>query len=170
MHLTTFVVALSTMTVPLPDIASIFTARWWVKDKLYDGVTCPCCGQFAKAYRRKISAPMAKVLIEMHRASRRLYGYEWIYLPSLRSAGQDEALLRHWGLIEPKKGLREDGARQQGYWRITTAGRTFVAGETQVRKYARVFNGKLIGYEGRNVSITDALGTKFNYADLMAGR
>ncbi len=38
-----------------------------VRAKLDDGVTCPCCKQFAKRYRRKIHATMAACMIVMRR-------------------------------------------------------------------------------------------------------
>lgn len=152
------------MTAP-DDASTVYAARWWVSENINEGVTCPCCGQFAKAYRRKISAPMARVLIDMYRVSE----FDWVYLPSLRSAGQDEALARHWGIIDAKPGLRPDGARQQGWWALTARGQLWVEGKVAIPKYARIYNSQLVGLEGPDVTIKDALGSRFNYDELMRG-
>lgn len=74
----------------------------------------------------------------------------------------------HWGLIEEEPIVRPDGGRA-GWWRITPFGQQFVLGNSTVPKYARLYDGRCLGLEGVPVTIRDCLGTKFNYADLMAG-
>jgi hypothetical protein len=52
---------------------------------------------------------------------------------------------------------------------VTRLGARFVRGEIRIAKYARVYNGRCLGLEGEPVDIRDALGTQFNYSELMAG-
>lgn len=144
-------------------------ARQWLRDQVEDGAVCPCCSQFAKVYRRKITGSIAAVLIAMYRLHRA--GQEWVYMPDLRSRGQDEVIARHWFLIEKDEELqREDGSTRTGWWRLTATGTRFVRGELLIPKYARVYNGRRLGYDDTElVSIRDCLGTRFNYDELMAG-
>ena len=32
-------------------------AKAWLRDQVDDGAHCPCCGQFAKVYKRRIHPP-----------------------------------------------------------------------------------------------------------------
>lgn len=132
-----------------------------------EGVECPCCHQFAKVYQRKITASMARVLIRMWHVNR----MGWIYLPDIRSRGQDEAIMRHWGLIEQyPDAKRPDGSSRVGWWRLTAKGRDFIFDRVTVPKYAYIYNGEKLSLDDREmVSVKDALGTRFSYAELMAG-
>lgn len=146
---------------------SLDEARAWLRERVDAGETCPCCTQFAKVYRRKLSASIARVLIAMWNNA----GSEWVHLPAIRSRGQDEVLARHWELIEAMPDVtRDDGSSRVGWWRLTPRGTDFVHNHSRVPKYARIYNNRLLGYDGtETVSIIDALGTRFNYTDLMAG-
>jgi len=42
---------------------SLEYSRSWVAQNAREGVVCPCCGQYAKVYRRKLNSSMAYVLI-----------------------------------------------------------------------------------------------------------
>lgn len=143
--------------------------RHYLRENRDEGVDCPACTQFVKVYRRKVSGATARTLIAMH-----LHGgdpHGWINLTELLHRYQaDEAKARYWGLIEQQVGERGDGSPRTGWWRLTDAGELFVLGHTVIQKYALIFNGNCLGFDGPNVHITDTLGTRFNYADLMAGR
>ena len=137
----------------------------WVLGHRDDGVECPSCEQYAKVYRRKINSAMARALILFHRR----HGSEWFHLPTSIGYGGDSAKLRYWGLIEESGEEREDGGRA-GYWRVTEDGRQWALGFSSVAKYALVYNGKLLGLDDdERVSVRDALGTKFDYTELMNG-
>ena len=75
----------------------------------------------------------------------------------------------YWGLMEQADGQREDGSNRVGWWRLTMLGQEFVMRRTTVPQYARVYNGRCLGLVGDPVDIRTALGTKFNYDDLMRG-
>ena len=121
-----------------------------------EGVTCPCCGQFAKVYRRKLNSGMAVALIDMYRNS----GTDWFNVREITLRGGDYGKLAYWGLIEP--------GDDTGIWRVTARGEEFIKGMIPVSQHANVYNGKLIELEGDLISISDALGDRFNYEELMA--
>lgn len=146
--------------------ASLAQVRNWLLSKADDGAECPVCKQYVKVYRRKITSSMAYALIEMYRAG----GKDWVHLASvLTGARADEAKLAYWGLIEEEKILRPDGGRA-GYWRVTDLGELFLRGNLKLPKYARVYNKRVLGLDAtEQATIRDALGTKFDYSELMAG-
>jgi hypothetical protein len=130
-----------------------------------DGIACPCCGQFCKVYRRRLNAGQAQALILMWRTA----GRDWVHVPTLASrSGGDPGKMRHWGLIEEAAGRREDGGRR-GSWRITERGQAFVLGELTVPQYVSIFDNRVLGHDGPNIGIREALGGRFNYDELMRG-
>jgi hypothetical protein len=146
---------------------TLIEARDRLRANVDEGETCPCCGQFAKVYRRKIHTTMARDLLTAYRTAR----YEWFHLPTLlggRHQG-DFPKLAHWQLIEEMPAQREDGSSRAGWWRLTPKGAAFARDLARVQKYARIYNGQLLGFDGDPVGIRDALGSRFSYNDLMAG-
>ena len=131
------------------------------------GVQCPCCGQRAQVYRRSIHSAMARDLIACYRQ----FGVgEWFDLTAIvgkRGTG-DVTKLRYWGLMEQMPGEREDGSKRTGCWRILPRGADYVRSRVRVQKYAYVYDGEAIRFDGPLVSIHDALGEKFDYRELMA--
>lgn len=122
------------------------------------GVICPACGQFAKDYERPLNSLQASALITCYRAA----GDDWFHAPSLVGrAGGEFAKLRHWGLIE-------GGDGHAGRWRITPKGIDFLFRRIRVPQRARYYAGEFLGLVGaENWTIDDALGKKFDYAELM---
>lgn len=134
-----------------------------VQTQLDDGVKCPCCGQFAKVYKRKINSKMTRSLITMWNA-----GADTIYVhtPSLTN-DHEVAQLSWWGLIEEEKTRRPDGGRS-GYWKITDVGVGFITNRGLVPEFAHIYNGEVLGFSGDPVGINKCLGVKFDLADLMS--
>lgn len=144
---------------------SLRDAQDWLRDRVDDGAKCPCCTQYAKVYRRKINGAQARSLITIWRR----YGTDWCHVPTVIPTGsREESKLAHWNLMEELGEAREDGGRS-GWWRITDVGAAYVLGEVSVPKYARIYDGRCLGFDGELQSIIDALGVKFNYRELMAG-
>lgn len=146
---------------------SLDEAKEWLRGRVEDGERCPCCTQMAKVYRRKINSGMARALIAQYRkCGQRSVHTRDIWLPYSKEAAQ----LKWCGLVDQEPDvLREDGG-QSGYWRITDLGVAFIRNETLVHKYVRVYDGRVLSVDGTSlVSITDALGSKFNYKELMHG-
>lgn len=143
-----------------------------LRRELEDGTTCPVCGQHAQIYRRKINSGMAKSLIAMYRTQDWLPdgGTDFMHVPTVIGAqSREEGKLAYWHLVAEEAVQRPDGGRA-GYWRLTPRGRRFVEGQISVPKYAEIYNGKVVGMDSSEmVTIRDALGTKFDYSELMAG-
>jgi hypothetical protein len=159
----------------LAQTDSLSEARQWLRDNREKGVDCPCCDQFAKVYRRAMLGAIPLLLIRIYREN----PTDYVNIPDLYKdvAGEDAVHERgtglkakYWGLIEPMPGDRLDGSNRNGWWRLTDAGRAFVRGQITVPKYVHTFNDECLERSGRQVSITDVLGNRFNYNDMMAGR
>lgn len=140
-----------------------------------EGTNCPCCGQFGKVYKRKIHSGMAAILVLMYRYQSRGYTHVLTLVsattsPAVAAAigGGDFAKMRYWGLIEEEHTVDSKGRKKaNGLWRITGAGARFVEGAATVSRYAWVYNNGFLGFHGEQISIYDALGDKFSYAELM---
>lgn len=143
--------------------------REWLRLHRHAGVDCPACDQFVKLYPRAITATMARGLIAVYRYQVAT-GEPWVcllrVLTDIRMNTQF-CLLRNWGLIEPKPGQRDDGSRRTGWWNVTSKGQGFVLDRLKLPKYAMVYNGNTEYYDGPLLGITEALGKRFNYRELM---
>lgn len=166
------------LTDPRPPAGyrTLDEARDWLRDRIDDGTTCPLCAQHAKVYRRTITAPMALALIAIYRKAP--IG-TWVDVPALaatmrtgskRPTGGDEAKTRYWGLLEAMPDAkRDDGSTRTGWWRLTGRGADFVRGDLLVPKHARIYDGRLLGLDDSAgvIGIRDALGSRFDYDELM---
>lgn len=153
---------------PLTDDISLGDARKWLRECVDDGAKCPVCTQFAKVYRRKVNSSMAYGLIVMYR----VHGLQWGHAPSTEHVarlGGELARLRLWGLVQEQTAVRDDGGRA-GWWRVTMKGEQFIRNEILIPKYVRIYDGRVLSRDtDQMVSIIDALGTRFDYRELMAG-
>lgn len=140
----------------------LIEAQHWLRRQVDEGAICPCCQQFAKVYRRKVNHGMARSLILMYR----LAGQDWVHVPTkIGGRSREEGKLAYWGLVEP------DPNRPRGWWRVTGEGADFVTENIKIAKYALIYDGKRMRLDyTETVGIRDALGTHFDYDDLMAGR
>jgi len=157
--------------------STLAEAKAWLRVQAEAGARCPCCTQHTKIYKRNITSSMALFLLALVRESERDPA-AWIHVPTceFRASGpwakkaairHDWGMLAYWKLIEQSDATPSSGAKTAGLWRTTQAGRDFAKERLKVPKYARVFDGRVLGLDGAHVGIQDALGTKFNYAELM---
>jgi len=136
----------------------------------YDrGVTCPCCGQYVKLYKRKLNSGMAVALIRMYSHAR----LDWVNVKDfLRQHkyrnNHDWTLLRFWGIIEEDNQEGPEGAKSAGHWRITPKGHNFVLNRIRVPKRVSLYNNQFRGFDEETTSIVEALGDHFNYHELMS--
>jgi hypothetical protein len=157
------------------QVSELVTSRWslkeaqgWLREQVDDGARCPCCTQLAKVYRRRIHHTIAKSLIAVYQlATPQNEG--WVHVPSQISPACEIGKARYWGLIEESTTPRGDGGRA-GWWRLTAKGVAFVEGREGVRRIARIYDSRCLGFDGEFIYIAQALGSKFNYAELMAGQ
>jgi hypothetical protein len=163
---------------------TLSTAREFVRgaSQTNQADSCPCCGQYAKVYKRHITGAMACALIQIYRYYwRRSWSDEWLHVPkhlaALRFApgvqaswhGGDWSKLRYWELITPKPDERADGSTRVGFYKITDLGRGFVERKMEVPKYAFIYAQTFLGLALPYITIEDALGSAFSYNDLMNG-
>ena len=155
--------------------STVGEAKSFLKQNLKEGAKCPCCSQYVKLYLRKLNSSMAYGLILMTRNYNNINTSEWFHLENYfkpldipSTLRGDLPKLRHWGLIEAKEGEREDGNPHVGYYRVTSKGKQFVNQEITVPQRVGLYNQKFYGFDGRDISIVDALGSKFNYKELMS--
>jgi len=158
--------------LPLPignGAVTLDEARRVVEAGAVDGIECPCCGRLAKVYRRKLHREMAIFLCLLVRRA----GPEraWVHVRDVlkgtrtaQKASTDGAYLVHWSLIEAKP-----GEHSAGMYRPTAMGASFVEGGLKVSSHVHLFNNEPVGFSETLVSIRDALGSKFDYDELMRG-
>lgn len=144
--------------------------------KIGDGVICPCCDQFAKLYRRKLHSGMARALIAIATVQNRVEVAEldginfYVETPKLRFSNGDYGKLRWWELLEQRP-LKYDDEKEEkknsGRWRLTQKGMQFVKGEISVPREVFMYNNTVQGFSSDMITISEALGKKFNYPELM---
>jgi hypothetical protein len=152
----------------LSEDMTIREGKAWLRARLDKGEHCPLCTQYAKVYRRKITSPSARALVLLWRYA----GLDFAHLPTVLSKGiggtsGDGAKPQHWGLIEAGQGARADGGHA-GHWRVTILGKKWIEGQVTLPKYARIYDGRCLGFEGDPTTIEDALGVKFDLRELLS--
>ena len=160
-----------------PKAVTLETAKEWLRERVRDGAECPCCTQFAKVYKRKLNSSMGCVLILVNRFFRT--HDEWLHIPSylaeLGLTGRVAAAIRgdwakliHWGLLEECSTDNPTGRPRAGYYKITKEGRDFVAGVIRMPKHVLIYNQQMLRVDDtETTSIHEALGDRFDYAELM---
>lgn len=153
-------------------IETLEEAQGYVYALREKGVVCPCCGRFSKVYKRGITGSMARSLIALYWYFKQPDAEEWVhshrYLTGLKlNSANDVALLRHWGLIEAKQEVTEDGNPRNGYHRITKAGRDWVEGKTTIPRRLVLYNQECVDFDGEPIGIERALGKRFDYQEVM---
>ena len=154
---------------------SLEEAKAFVQHHLRDGVTCPCCGQLAKVYKRSINSTMALALCLIYQHFAKNPDHAWVHIPQFliqvkrdsTIAGGDVVKLRYWGLLERVVGERDDGSNRLGHYKITEIGKQFVLGKIAVPKYVYLYNQLLLRLSEEMTTIHEALGDRFNFFELM---
>jgi hypothetical protein len=164
------------MVVKSPSFsgATLDEAREWVSENLEDGAECPCCGQLAKLYKRKLNSSMARSLIWLVRHAGPV-AREWVDVaqeaPKWLLKSRELPKLAHWGLIEEMPKDPDDTTRRtSGTWRPTEEGVDFVYVRIKATARVHLYNNTLEGFdEDEYITIKQALGKKFDYEELMNG-
>jgi len=162
------------MTFPFdPETVTLAQTIRWVEERKRKGIRCPCCGQFSKIYVRKLNSSMARGLITLYHFAMANPNQSSLHIPSIFRekkvcSSNDGALLRHWRLIVSTGGMRADGNKRVGHYRLTTLGVQFARKEASVPSHAILYNEELIGLGGEPTTIRDALGKRFSYDELMS--
>lgn len=141
-----------------------------LREELEKGSECPVCTQFAKMYKRSLYASVAYDLMRLYYKCKYEDKYYHIGEFSARksSGGGDFAKLLYWELVEEMpKDPDDTTTRTSGYWKITDRGIDFVDGNLTITSHVKLYDGKSFGFVGDQISIQDALGDKFDYAEIM---
>lgn len=141
------------------------------------GCQCPVCDQYVKLYKRNFSSAMAIALIKINQAFHSDPNLDWLKVEDYLKADTslpatirgDFAKSVHWGLLIKKKGERDDGSNRVGYYRLSSKGVDFVSGIQTIPAWVKLYNNEVIGFAEEHIDIKQALGTKFNYSELMQG-
>lgn len=131
---------------------------------------CPCCGRYAKIYRRQIHHSVARQLIAFYH----LGGHNgFIHISELKSAfltgAGDFTKAKYWDLLDQQINNDDPEKKHSGLWFLTEKGRDYVLGRISIPKYVIVFDDKVLRFSDELSTIQDALGNKFNYEELMEG-
>lgn len=147
-------------------------AKQYIFDNRAAGVECPCCSRLTKVYRRKLSANLAAFLADVatkyegSAPEKRWFHINEDFNEFRKGCGGDYTYLRFFGLFEqyPKDDFSDKSST--GLWRITDKGLQFVRGEIDVPVAYFVLNNRAIGHTEETTSIEQALGDKFELAEL----
>jgi hypothetical protein len=136
-----------------------------------EGYRCPCCNSFIKSYRRKLNCNMALCLVALvkHKINGFVKVEEFLLNHGYQRCG-DFSYLVHWKFLEKMKVKREDGSNRNGFYKITSLGIMFVEGKITAKEKIIIRQNKFEGYDGGEVTIKQALETKFNYEQLMSNQ
>ena len=157
----------------LAETATVKEARAWLEARVEHGVRCPTCTRFAKIYTRTITASMARALMLLYKHDVMKPGEfvrvdKYLMSQGVHSGAAMPALLRHWSLVEKKKGKRKDSSSATGEYRITERGKLFVEDKITVHKFVRLYDDQSLFVEDtEKISIKQALKKQFNYDELM---
>lgn len=149
------------------DVMSLSEARAALRELVEDGHRCPCCTQFAKVYRFRINASMTVAAMRIWQHA----GTDWADVSAMRLPHNLHAhlsKLRFWGILEQAEGVREDGSKRLGIWRVTHLGERWLIGAETVPSHARIYDNRCLGLTGNPTTARQALGTRFNYDELMS--
>lgn len=142
--------------------------KQYLNNNYKDGCYCPACNQRVQLYKRKLSSTMAFCLIKFVLYTRKHGNHFKKYsdilddqniTPTQRADWQKLAYFR---LIQPNPD-------QSAEYKVTSNGFDFVHGNILMPQYANVMNKKVYGYAMQQITIKQALSTKFNLDDLLNG-
>lgn len=138
-------------------------ARAQLHEQSEEGTTCPCCDQYAKVYKRRLSANMVLFLIDL---VTKCSADGWMKYTECRFTGRDYNFLRHWGLADTRVN-NDPEKKSSGMWRPTQLGRDFLSGRAFVPAYVHVYNNIVVETDKNMVGPQEALGKRFSFSELM---
>jgi hypothetical protein len=155
-------------------------ARAVFRDRLDDGTSCPCCGRYAKRYRRTINGTMAGALaILVKRRQERIdwvraeeVGKELRKYPAFERVSYPHGEIGKlafpaWGLVESKPNTDDVHKKHTGSWRATARGEAFVLGNLVVPRYLHVYDNHVDAVSTDTIGFAQCFKTEFSYLELM---
>jgi hypothetical protein len=155
-------------------LKTVDEAKTYLRANWEKGVSCPCCGRLVKKYNRLVHATMALCLIRLYHLTERSeenYFHVREIVEGISGTGTgDFSKFKYFGLITEKPKDDEDTkSRTSGFWSITPKGKLFVENNLPIPARVEIYNQTLVGFNGTPVLISDVLGKKFDYQELMKG-
>ena len=146
---------------------SLAEARDWLRERLNQGATCPCCEQYAKVYRWSLYGSAARLLVRFwHEGGTE----EFVESKAVKGETQGSAShLAFWSLVEHEPDRRPDGGKS-GWWRVTAHGEGFIKSQETIPKYAYVYDGRVLRLEGEARTISEVLKEPFDWREHMSLR
>lgn len=151
----------------MEKMETIQEAKQHLRDNFKTGTECPCCGQFVKQYKRRLNSGMAIFMINLYRLGGELNFVKLADVLHCReTTGYDYSILKHWNLIEQSEN-HDPEKKDAGQWKLTPAGVGFVKNFIKVSSHIKLYNKKVLGFDGEPINIVSALGKRFDYSELM---
>jgi len=142
-------------------------ARAQLRTLATDGTRCPCCEQHVKIWKRKMNRMVAASLLWL--GKQHAAGRTWVRVadaPRKLDMRGEFTKARYWGLIV--RAPNDHGQkRTSGLWRLTDGGHEFVFRGGTNPDAVFVFNNKVLRFSEKSITIDEALGVDFSYADLV---
>jgi hypothetical protein len=158
---------------PQNDITTtLFTAAMELEKKLEEGAECPCCRQRAQAYCRKLNSGMAASMVWLYQSYARMGYWGWVdtgKAPKYILRSREWGKLAHWNLAKAKPN-NDKAKKASGLWKPTPYGMSFARGLGRVPSHVHLYDNKVLGFSGDEISVVEALGSKFDYEELMRTR
>lgn len=151
---------------------TIEQAKQFLRENMTNGTICPCCNNYVKMYKRKLTSTMVFCLIQFKKHVDRNGNDFQKYITILDrlkltpTQRADWQKLVYFKLIEPE--TNERGHVRSGYYRMTEIGMKFVNHKITIPEYVNVYNSKVFGYSETQINISQAIKNKFNYLELMS--
>lgn len=138
------------------------------------GTSCPLCTGHMQVYKRRLNARMARTVIYLELWDRARPG-SWHHVQNRFGSEKilgggppgDHGKLPWWGLIEKANDDVNHDGPGNGLYRITAAGRLFALGKTTALAWCIEYKSTVLEWSSESVTIEEALGTEFNYRELM---
>lgn len=135
------------------------------------GCICPCCNRINKLYPRTLNNTIARMLFGLVEAFQE--SQDWVHVRNIpwgtvdaRAGGGDLGKLVLWELAIEEINDDPDKGRS-GFWKPTPWGLAFLHNQLRVPRIAFVYQNEVQSYSTDTVSIVEALGKLFSYAELM---
>lgn len=155
----------------ISDGTTVHEARVFCRTNMDDGCICPCCGQNVRMYNYKFHSSLAQCLLSLVKVFET--SQNWVHVKDIpvkggnaASRGGHLAKAVHWGLIEAKPN-DDTKKRTSGCWQPTQKGRDFAHGLIAIPKHAHLYNNSVHGFSLETTTIKEALGSRFDYAELL---
>lgn len=157
---------------PADDSVTLIEAQENLDQKIEKGARCECCGQYVKVYKRPLNSTMVREMLDFYMEA----GVgKFMHFLEIRNfiergyaGGGDFQKLAYWGFIEKLPLEESEDKKSSGKWAITERGEAFLKGELTVKSHALVFDGRVLGFCGDDVTIDTIPVKGFSFRELMS--